>query len=585
LFIEELTKATIESVAQTASEPSAAAVPTTLQGLLLARLDRMPAAKQVAQIGAVFGRDFSHAMISAVADLPAAVLNDGLDQLVAAGLVFRRGEVPDAAYTFKHALVQDAAYDSLMRARRVALHAAIGDALERDAEVVATRPALLGHHFAQAGALEKAAAYLLRAGEQSAAASAMAEAQAHLTRGLALAAKIADDSDRNLRQAELTLALGNVRMAVHGLGPEHVATFTEAVRLCHELDPEYGNVTKLLARALFGNWANLLHAGQLTASHATAEEFLALGRNHVDPEIRAVSATAYGVSCFFLARLREGAETFTAAAADLGFELHTATLAEFVVDGRSMLHAHFARQLACVGFPEQAGEQARAGTERARRLQHLPTIADTLSGLCTTAWILRDRSALKERSSELVRLASEQGFAFWLARGKAYAGWTAAASGKLEEGRALLAEGLAELERAAVLVDGLHARAMLADVHTRMGRSDLALAVLDEALEIGSRTGEAWVDAELYRRKGELLRTDYTTAETYFQRAIEIARAQSAKLFELRAAVSLALLWREHGQPDDAREMLAPIYAWFTEGFNTPDLAEARALLDELATA
>jgi class 3 adenylate cyclase/tetratricopeptide (TPR) repeat protein len=587
LFIEELTKAVVETAAQTvAGAASTVAVPATLQASLLSRLDRMPAAKQVAQIGAVFGRDFSHAMISAVAGLPAAVLNDGLDRLVASGLVFRRGEPPEATYTFKHALVQDAAYDSLLRARRVALHAAIGDALERDAEVVATRPALLGHHFAQAGAVEKAVAYLLRAGQQSAAGSAMAEAQAHLTRGLVIAAKIADGSDRSLRQAELTLALGNIQMAVHGYASaEHGATLTEAVELCRGLGPEHGSATKLLARALFGNWTYMLHAGQLTASCATAEEFLALGRNHADPEIRAVSATAYGVSCFFLARLQEGVQTFTTAVADRGFEAHAAALADFGVDGRSMLHAQFARHLACQGFPEQAGEQARTGMERARRLQHLPTIALTLSALCTTAWILRDRSALEARSSELVRLTSEQGFAFWLARGKGYAGWAAAANGRLEEGRALLAQGLAELVRDGALLYGLHARAMLADVHTRMGQSDLALAVLDEALGICSRTGEVWIEAELHRRKGELLRTDRATAEAYYQRAIEIARSQSAKLFELRAAVGLAGLWREHGRPGDARELLAPIYAWFTEGFDTPDLAESRALVDELATA
>jgi len=585
LFIEELTKATIESIAQIASEPSDVAVPTTLQGLLLSRLDRMPAAKQIAQIGAVIGRDFSHAMISAVADLPAEVLNEDLDQLVASGLVFRRGERPEAAYTFKHALVQDAAYDSLLRARRVALHAVIGDALERDAEVVATRPALLGHHFAHAGAVERAVAYFLRAGQQSAAASAMAEAQAHLRRGLALAAKIADASDRNLRQAELTLALGNVQMAVHGYAStENGAAFTEAVRLCHELHPKQANATKLLARALFGNFAYLLHAGQLAASYATARELLTLGRNHPDPEIRAVSATAYGVSCFCLARLQEVAETFATAVADRGLDVHAATLAEFGIDGRSFLHALFARHLALQGLPEQADEQARTGMERAQRLQHLPTIAITLSSLCTTAWILRDRSALEVWSSELVRHASEQGFAFWLARGQGYAGWTAAANGRLE-GHALLAEGLAGLERAGALLYGPHTRAMFADVHAQVGQYDLALAVLEEAFEIGSRTGEVWVDAELYRRKGELLRTDHATAETYFQRAVEIARAQSAKLFELRAAVSLARLWREHGRPDDAREMLAPIYAWFTEGFDTPDLTEAQALLDELATA
>jgi len=217
LFIEELTKSVVEGATRAAPEAAGVAVPATLQASLLARLDRMPQARQVAQIGAVFGRDFSYAMIRAVADLPDQVLDDGLDQLVSSGLMFRRGERGQASYTFKHALVQDAAYDSLLRATRMALHAAIGNALERDAEVVAIDPALLGHHFAQAGAMEKAVAYFLRAGEQSAACSAMAEAHAHLTHGLALSAEMPEGPDRTLRRAELTLALGNVQMSVYGL--------------------------------------------------------------------------------------------------------------------------------------------------------------------------------------------------------------------------------------------------------------------------------------------------------------------------------------------------------------------------------
>jgi len=586
LFIEELTKSVMESAAQAAPDAATVAVPATLQASLLARLDRMPAAKQVAQIGSVFGRDFSRAMISAVAGLSDVVLNDGLDQLVASGLVFRRGEGAQASYTFKHALVQDAAYESLLRAKRVALHAAIGGALERDSDVVAMRPALLGHHFAQAGAVEKAVSYLLRAGEQSAAASAMPEAHAHLTRGLALAAEIPDESKRILRQAELTLALGNVQMAVHGLGSTaHGEAFTEAIRLCRELGPEHGNATELLARALFGNWSYEIHSGQLIASRAIAEEFLAVGRNHADPAIRAASATVYAVTCFFLARHQEGAEVFAGAVANGGTEVQSGPMIDFGLDGQCLLHSQFARLLACQGYPLQAGEQAQISQEGARRLQHLPTIAVTLASSCTAAWILRDQSALEAWSSQLVRLTREQGFAFWLRRGKSYTGWTAAVNGRPEEGRAVIAEALAELGRAGVLLYGPDIRAMLADVHARMGQSDHALTVLDEALGICARTGEVWVEAELHRRKGELRRADPTAAEILFQRAIGIARNQSAKLFELRASVSLARLWVEHGRRDEALALLTPIYAWFTEGFDAPDLMEAKALLDELAAA
>jgi class 3 adenylate cyclase len=285
LFIEELTKAVMESASQAILEASPIAVPATLQASLLARLDRMPDAKQVAQVGAVIGRDFSHTMISLVWKLPDAVLNGGLDQLVASGLAFRRGEPPEAVYTFKHALVQDVAYDSLLRATRVAFHASIGAVLERDAEIVDTRPALLGHHFAQAGGLEKAVHYFLRAARRSVIGSGMAEAEAHLTRGLTLAAEMTNQSDRDLSRAELMLALASVKMAVQGYGsPEHGTAVSEAVRLCRLLNPEQADATKLLARALFGDWTYELHTGNVPMSRDIAEEFLALGRNHSDPE-------------------------------------------------------------------------------------------------------------------------------------------------------------------------------------------------------------------------------------------------------------------------------------------------------------
>jgi len=576
----------MESTAQAAPGAAPVSVPATLQASLLARLERMPDAKQVAQIGAVFGREFSYAMIRVVADLPDSVLNSGLDQLVNSGLMFRRGETRDASYTFKHALVQDAAYDSLLRVRRVALHAAIGAALEQDAEIVAMRPSLLGHHFAEAGAVEKATAYLLRAGEQASAGSALAEAETHLTRGLTLAADIAEASSRNLRLAELTLALSNVHMTVHGFGsPENGAAAAEAVGLCRGLGPEHGAKTKLLARALLGQWTFGIYRGRVMASYAVAEELLAFGREHTDPQIRTIAATLHGTSCCLLGRLQEGARTFAAGVADLGLESHAAPMVDFGVDGPCLLLIQSARLLACHGFLNTAGKQQRVGMERATRLQHLPTISVTLGTSCTMAWILRDLGLLRSWSAEMARVAQEQGYGYWLARSKGYIGWLAAIDGRLDEGRALLTEELTELAAIGIVLFVPYTKAMLADVHARMGQCERALAVLNEALDTCNDTGEVWAEAELHRQKGELLRADPDTAETCFRRAIEIASAQSAKLFELRASVSLARLWGEHGKRDEAHALLAPIHAWFTEGFDTPDLTDAKALLDEFAAS
>jgi len=591
LFVEELTKSVLESGLLREEggrfvldrKLPALAIPTTLHASLLARLDRLASVRRVAQIGAAIGREFSYEVLNAVSRVRADELQAALAGLVASELVFQRGTPPGAVYSFKHALVQDAAYNSLVRSRRITLHASIGDVLERDAELAATQPALLGHHFAEAGAVEKAASYFLRAGEQAAANSAMPEAQAHLMRGLALADKIADGPVRSLRQAELTIALGNAHVAVHGFGSaEHGAAFADAVKLCRTFGLEHRDAAKLLARSLFGHWVFVMSTGELAQSHAIAEEFLEPGRDYPDPEIRAGAATAHGNSCCFLGRLQEGARTFAAAVADREIKSHAGPMLEFGLDGPCMVYSQFSRLLACQGFLEQAEGQARAALERGRRLNHLPTIAFSLATACTVAWLMGDLPLLRKRSAELVQLTVEQGYRHWRARGTGYAGWVLAAAGKLEEGRALLAEDLAELSSIGIDLLVPQTRGMLADVHERMGQADLARAARDEGLGVCIRTGEAWFEAELHRGKGEALHNDPAAAEACFRAAIDIARAQSAKLFELRAAVSLARLRRDQGRHAEAHDLLAPIYGWFTEGFDTSDLKDAKALLDEL---
>ncbi|HEY8289140.1 MAG TPA: AAA family ATPase, partial [Acetobacteraceae bacterium] len=343
LFIEELTKAMVEAAPESTALTPQVAVPATLQASLLARLDRMPAARQVAQIGSVFGRGFPRVLLGAVADLPAETLDEGLNQLVAAGLLFRRGEGNEADYVFKHALVQDAAYDSLLRARRAALHGAIGALMEGDPETAASRPVLLGHHFALAGNVKQASFYFLRAGEQSVATSAMTEAEAHVTRGLALAAEIASPADRNRRKAELTLTLGNVRMAVQGIGsPGHRAIFAEAAELCRTLDPQDTTSARLLARVLFGQWTYELQAGNLTRALEIGQDLYAAGGRSRDPELRA-AASGHAIGYTFLGRLEDGIAAFAPAIADTGIREHAVPMLDFGFDPTCHLYAQYAR--------------------------------------------------------------------------------------------------------------------------------------------------------------------------------------------------------------------------------------------------
>ena len=585
LFIEELTKAVVESAPEASPGGLQITVPATLQASLMARLDRMPAGRQVAQVGSVFGQQFPRAMLDAVAGLPAVTIGEGLDQLTAAGLLFRRGDGADATYIFKHSLVQDAAYDSLLRARRGTLHAAIGGAFESNPEIAAARPALLGHHFGRAGDADRGSRYFLRAGEQSLAGSAMSEAEAHLRRGLALAADMKSAAERTRRQAELTLTLGNVRMAVQGIGsPAHRATFAKAAELCRTLPARDAVAERLLARALFGQWSCELQAGNLEQALRAGQELYAAGRHSPDPELRA-AASGHAICHVFLGRLEDGMAVLTPAIGDAAIRSHKAGSMDFGFDPTCHLYAQYARSLALQGYPERARAHLRFALDRAAGLQHLPTTAVTMMIACTTSWALRDLGALGRWSRDLVRLASEEGYGLWHARGLSYAGWVRSAEGEHAEGLAMLDQALREFGAMRVCLSGPHTRAMRADVYARMGRSSLADADLDAALAICARTGEVWPEAELQRRKGELQRASRPAAEACFRRALTIARAQGAKLFELRAAAGLARLWRDHGLVAENRDLLAPVHDWFTEGFDTPDLVEARELLDQTEAA
>jgi tetratricopeptide (TPR) repeat protein len=583
LFIEELTKAVMES-RLLADAPPVISVPETLQASLLSRLDRMPTAKQVAQTASVIGREFSYQVLRAVSELSDAALMEGLEQLVASGLVFRRGAPPAATYIFKHALVQDAAYDSLLRGRRTSTHAAIAAVLESDQDIVASRPGLIGHHYAQADMAEPATTYLFRAGEEAGARSAMPEARAHLMRGLAVAGKISDEIERHVRQAKLALGLTNVVTAMHGFGSHEQAwPVSEAVRLCRALDPTHREAPELLARALFGDWTYKLHVGRLMESYGSARDLLAVGRAHSDPEVLTAVVAAYVANCYFLGRLEEGRETFTASVEDSTKAAREDGTIRFGLDSRSLVHAQFSRLLAVLGYPDRAAWQAHLGIEYARERRHLSSIATNLISACMTAWNLLDVRLLEKLSSEAYRLTSEAGFAYWLLRSKGYTGWIAAIHGRLEEGSLLLREAIAGLDQAGIRLYGPDNRAMLADVYTRMGERDAAREVLEEALAMSKETGEAWIQAELYRRLGKASLNNPQVAEEGFQAALDVAKGQSAKLFELRATVDLARLWREQGRTREAHALLKSIYAWFTEGFEMPDLVVARSLLDELA--
>lgn len=584
LFIEELTKSVLEDGAGTLRGRPAPNVPRSLQGSLLARLDRLGAAKQVAQVGAVIGREFSYELLAAIAPVRETALVEGLDQLVASGLLFGRGHPPTAFYRFKHALVQDAAYESLLRSSRSTIHAKVVEALKRFApDTEAMRPELLGYHCAQAGLTEQAVDYYQRAGEQAITRSAIAEAQAHLERGLALAESLPEIPARCAFEARLLLALGSVSVIAEGYGAAELATrMANAVALARRADQR-----PLLIRALFGEWGYKVHTGHHATALIIAQEMADLSELENNPVVRIVAATSLGISYAYAGRLAEAHDLFIKCLAEPAISAATGLGSPHPQDHEVLARTYLGRVLVCMGHTGQAADEGRRAIERARALKHYPSLALALTMGCRQAWLMRDGALLQQRAAELIALSEQQGFPYWLARGRCYAGWVAIMEGRVQDGLALLSEALSHLNTTDVAMGNI--AGIVGDAYARVGDLANALRYLDDALRVAAKTGEVWMDAELHRLKGIVLGApplaDAKSAELHFRRALDIAGSQGAKLLELRAATSLARLWAGQGKPGEALALLGSVRGWFARAGSTPDLTEAETLLSELAEA
>lgn len=590
LYVEELTKAVLDGQRTLPGRGSdRLVVPSSLQASLMARLDRQPAAKEVAQIGSVIGRSFAEALLTSVAQMPEALVQLGFKELIASRIASRRGESPNATYTFKHALVQDAAYDSMLRDRRISLHDRVAARLRQGKSGdMEAPPELLGHHYAEARQTEEAARHFLWAGQRSAERSAMVEARAHLTRGAALAAELPPGPVRALLEAELGLLLGNVQMSVYGFGSaEHGTAFAQAAVLCRTLERLEPLQVRFPMRALYGDWTCKLHRGDLVAAMPVAAEMRGLGSAQPDPETRITSETTYGFTRLLGGHLAEAWQVYQAALPLADEPASGTSMAEYGFDAAALLHGQSSRALACLGFIDQAEQQAELALAAARRVNHQPTLAITLTVCATTAWILRDTQATASRSAELLALTAEYGFAFWLARGKGYAGWAACEAGMPDRGATIVREGMETLSGSGIALYGPGMAAMLADACRGAGQTEAAMEAVEAGLDLAYRTGEVWFAAELHRRRAELLQLltprDEVAGEAELLRAITLAQSQGAKLFELRAAASLAELWREQGRQAEAFHLLGSVHDWFTEGLGSRDLNHADSLLKQVA--
>jgi class 3 adenylate cyclase/tetratricopeptide (TPR) repeat protein len=586
LFIEELTKAVVESGVvvdagdrYTVTGPKTAlGIPPSLHASLLARLDHLGPVREVVQIGAALGRSFSHELISAVAPMPQPQLDGVLAQLVNTELIFRSGIPPDAEYTFKHALVQDAAYSTLLRNRRQQLHARIAATLEGQfREIGAAQPALLAQHCAEAGLPKKAIVYWLKAGQQAKARSAMTEAVAQLRKGLDVLSTLPDDLWRWQQELELQMALRPALAATKGLStPEVGETIARALELAGWIDrPEY------LVPVLIGQYAYHLVRAEYKLALSFAERIEKIGeaRNDVAIQLSGRRRSAY-------TRLRLG--EFIAARAllerchDLADPTHRALAGSISDDPYSSMLVTLAVTLTYLGHFDQARLRKNEALSEAHRLGH--TQASFVLLDATWAELVTRADESQRHAKELLALSIEHGFPMHLGWATAFRGRCLTALGQAQEGLTLLLQGLATIRTTGFVMGTPYVLLGLAEAYVMLDRPVEGLNYLAEAAHIIETTEERIFDAELYLVRGEFLDAtgDRPAAEQSYHQALAVAKRQSAKLFELRAATSLARLWRDQGKRTEARDLLAPIYSWFVEGFDTPVLKDAKALLDQL---
>jgi tetratricopeptide (TPR) repeat protein len=589
LFIEELTKSVLESgllrevedryVLDGALPPFA--IPTSLHDSLMARLDRLAPARQVAQIGAAIGRRFSHELLSLVSRLPEDALRRALDQLVDSELVFRRGAPPTADYIFKHALVQDATYSTMLRGRRQDLHARIATVLEEHyPEMRGQQPEVLAHHWAEAALAENAIGYWLAAGQQAVTRSAMSEATMRLRKGLDLLPILSDLARRNQYELNLQIALGRALMATQGSAALVTGqAFARARQLCEELD----RPTQLGA-VLHGQYTHYVSRAELDRARPLAEDMRRLGEGQSDMVLKSLGCRFGGQTCFYLGEFTS-ALAYLEQALDLFDPKHRSSHAAVTAADSHVVELSFlSRALFCLGELDQARLQSDATFAEARGLAHAYTLAWALAQGWWNYWGARSVPSLLSQAEELITLSATNGFTLWRTVGTMARGWCLVALGEVE-GLALINEGLvAYRARDSVLRVPIFLT-LLADAYGKARRPKEGLLQLTEATRLVEATHERWVEPEMLRIRGELLNSieETAAAESSLRTALHVARRQKAKLWELRAAKSLASLWCDQDKCTEGRDLLASIYGRFTEGFNTPDLKEAKALLDELA--
>jgi class 3 adenylate cyclase/tetratricopeptide (TPR) repeat protein len=591
LFVEEMTKAVMESRGQedttrviSAAPLPIAAVPATLHASLMARLDRLgQAPKEIAQIGAVIGREFAYELLALVADRRDTDLQADLDLLGEAGLVFRRGVPPNATLLFKHALVRDAAYSSLLRGHRQQLHGRIAAALEDQfADVTAMHPELLAQHCLEAGWIEKATAYWLSAGQRSAARSATTESVTHFTKGMEALGSLPESPQRDRQELRFRLALGPALIATRGFNnAEAEASYRRALTLCDRLGEQRDRFDALWGLWLTGGTSELAKTGRLVSELSTTADQLD------DDALRLQAHHAGWATVVFLGELERARHHLREGLRIYDPEKHKDHALNYGGhDPGVCAKALGSLALWLLGYPDQAARSADEAIALAQSLKHIPSLAHALMWKCSICDLpRRDYVSARECADNLAALATEQGLALNLTVGTIVRAWTLVHRESVADGLAALRRGFTRYCEIGKLFRPYFG-AVLADALLFANAVDDGMAVLTEAIRLADESGERFWLAEMLNLRGKflLLAGRKGEARSSYQQAYDLAQRQGARSLQLRAATSLANVSCAEGRRVEARELLAPVYGWFTEGFETLDLKEAKALLDGLAS-
>jgi class 3 adenylate cyclase/predicted ATPase len=598
LFVEEMTKAVLETESEDEARRTAAlvpsstpAVPATLHASLMARLDRLGRAKELAQIGAAIGREFSHALLAAVARKPEPELAAGLDRLIQAGLLYRQGVPPHATYLFKHALVGDAAYGTLLREPRRALHARIAETLENQfAEIAENQPELLAGYCTQAGQIEKAARLLGKAGQRSAQRSALVEAIQQITLALDHIATLPTTPALRREEIKLQVALISPLLHVQGFSAQETKAAVERARLLIEQAEALGESPEdplLLFSVLYGFWVQNYVAFNGEVARELAVQFMVLAERQAATGPLIIGHRLMGFSLMHMGEIVEGRAHLDRALTLYDPAEHRHLAARFGHDARVPTLGLRSFALCVLGF-RHAG---LADTERAlKEAREIGQAATLMYALLLASWShmlcgnYAEASAIIE---ELIALTDQTGSLFWASWGMMERGCLLALTGKASDAVQTISSGITAFRSTGSTIDISWYLSYLAKAHAALGQFDEAMRCIGEAMTLLETTKERWYEAEVNRLSGEIAlllpEPEEAKAQAHFDRALAVAREQQARSWELRAAMSTARLWRAQGRRGEARDLLASVYGWFTEGFDTLDLKQAKVLLEDLA--